>query len=116
MAKTKTSKKDAKPAKASKKDAKAAVIEKPKKEEGPKYTITDLAKKLNIEPASVRVKLRKHGIEKVGGRYGWATMAELDEIAKRLKTEPEEDDEEDEEEAEDDSEDEDEEEEEEDDE
>lgn len=108
----KTSKKDEKPAKAAK-TSKAAVAEKPAKAEGPKYGINELAKELNVEPASARVKLRKHGIEKVGGRYGWNTKAELDALVKKLKTEPEEDDEEDEEEveAEDDNEDEDEEEE-----
>ncbi len=69
---------------------KAAKEEKPKKDEGLKYGINDLADLLDIEPASVRVKLRAKGIKKVGGRYGWETKAELQEVAAELKSAKEE--------------------------
>lgn len=88
--------------KASKKvaPAKAAKAEKAAKPEGMKYGIKDLAALLKIEPASARVRLRKHEIEKVGGRYGWNTKNELEAVAKQLEAEAPEEDEEDEEEEE----------------
>lgn len=71
-----------------KKKAKAEKVES-KKEAAPefKYGVQDLADKLGIEPASVRVKLRNAGIEKAGKSYGWNTKADLDEVAEELKGE-----------------------------
>lgn len=50
-----------------------------------KYGVSDLADKLGIEAASVRVKLRNRGVEKAGKSYGWNTKAELDEVVDQLK-------------------------------
>ena len=37
-----------------------------------KYGVDHLAKELGVKPASVRVALRKHAVEKAeGGVYGW---------------------------------------------
>lgn len=47
--------------------------------------MSDLAEALGIEPASVRVKLRKLGVEKSGRSYGWNTKKELDEVVKQCK-------------------------------
>ena len=51
-----------------------------------KFGVSDLAEKLGIKEASVRVQLRNKGIEKDGKSYGWDTKAELQEIADQLKT------------------------------
>ncbi len=61
--------------------------EKPAKEKAPalKYGIAELSEALGIAPASVRVKLRQHKIEKVGGRYGWNTKAEMDEVIDEIR-------------------------------
>jgi hypothetical protein len=58
-----------------------------KKEAAPefKFGVSDLAEALGIEPASVRVQLRNHKVEKAGKSYGWNTQKELDEVAKTLK-------------------------------
>lgn len=68
------------------KKAKAEKVES-KKEAAPefKYGVAELAEKLGIEPASVRVKLRNAGVEKAGKSYGWNTKAELDEVIEELK-------------------------------
>ena len=58
---------------------------------GAKYGISDLADRLDIGAASCRVKLRKAGIEKVGGRYGWDTKADLSEVVDQLKSKAKED-------------------------
>lgn len=50
-----------------------------------KYGVADLAEKLGIEPASVRVQLRNKKIEKAGKSYGWNSKAELDEVVAALK-------------------------------
>ena len=50
-----------------------------------KFTVTDLAEKLGIEPASARVQLRNKGIAKNGTVYGWNTQKELDEVVKTLR-------------------------------
>lgn len=51
-----------------------------------KFGIEDLADKLNIEPASVRIKLRNAGIKKAAtGRYGWETKDDLAAVAEKLK-------------------------------
>lgn len=67
------------------KEDKAPKGEKPAKDEAKKYGITDLSTALGIEPASVRVKLRKAKIEKVGGRYGWDTKAEMNAVIDKIK-------------------------------
>jgi hypothetical protein len=77
-----------------------------KKQEVKKFTISDLAEILEVNPASARVQLRKHGIPKAGGRYGWDTKAEMMEVVKKLRSkakakDEEEDDEEEDEEDED---------------
>lgn len=76
-------------AKEKSKKAKAEKVE-TKKEAAPefKYGVQDLADKLGIEPASVRVKLRNAGIEKAGKSYGWNTKADLEEVADELKGDP----------------------------
>lgn len=73
-----------KPAKATK----AVKEPKEKKEKVPakKYGIAELSEALSIAPASVRVKLRQHNIEKVGGRYGWDTKAEMDDVIDTIKS------------------------------
>lgn len=78
MAKDKTKKADTKG------KTKAAEKEEP---ETFKYGVADLAEKLDLEPASVRVKLRNAGIEKAGKSYGWNTKAELQEVIDELKAE-----------------------------
>lgn len=52
-----------------------------------KYGVADLAEKLGIEPASVRVQLRSKGIEKAGKSYGWNTKGELEEVVTQLRAE-----------------------------
>lgn len=53
-----------------------------------KYGVSDLAEALDIEPASVRVRLRNKGIEKAGKSYGWNSKAELNEVVEQLKAKP----------------------------
>jgi len=67
------------------KEEKGPKSEKPAKDEAKKYGITDLSTSLGIEPASIRVKLRKAKIEKVGGRYGWDTKAEMNAVIDKIK-------------------------------
>lgn len=50
-----------------------------------KFGISDLAEKLGIKEASVRVQLRNKGIKKDGKSYGWDTKAELQEVVDQLK-------------------------------
>jgi hypothetical protein len=71
------------------KKAETAAEPKAKKESAPefKFGVSDLAEKLGIKEASVRVQLRNRGIEKNGKSYGWNTKAELEEVAKQLKVE-----------------------------
>lgn len=61
--------------------------EKPAKAEAPKhkYGVADLAKRLNIKDASVRVQLRNHNVKKSGKSYGWDTKEELDAVVAKLK-------------------------------
>lgn len=81
--KAKPTKADTKPAKTEK----AAPAEKATKEAAPefKYGVGDLAEKLGIKPASVRVALRNHSVKKAGRSYGWNTKTELDEIVSKIK-------------------------------
>lgn len=50
-----------------------------------KFGVEDLADLLDIEPASVRIKLRNAGVKKAStGRYGWKTKADLQEVADEI--------------------------------
>lgn len=57
-----------------------------------KYGVQDIADKLGIAPASVRVQLRNKGIEKAGKSYGWNSKSELAEVIDQLKTKTSDDD------------------------
>lgn len=71
--------KEAKGGKAAKSEAKAAVAE------TFKYGVKDLADKLDIDPASVRIKLRNAGVKKAAnGAYGWNTKEELSAVADQI--------------------------------
>lgn len=65
--------------------AETPAAEKAPKAPETKYGITDLCAALGVEPASARVKLRAAKIEKVGGRYGWNTKAEMNEVLDKIK-------------------------------
>lgn len=56
-----------------------------------KFGVEDIAEKLDIKPASVRVQLRNKGIEKAGKSYGWDSKAELQEVIDQLKSKDDED-------------------------
>lgn len=68
---------------------KAAPAEKAKRQppvrELPKYNINNLTSDLGLEPASIRVLLRKSDLTKNGGAWGWDTKAEYDSALKALK-------------------------------
>lgn len=69
--------------KATKTSAKPAPKE---KAEEFKYGVADLQKMLGHgDPASTRVALRKHGIEKAGKSYGWNSKDDLEAVAKKIK-------------------------------
>lgn len=61
-------------------------VTKSEKAEEFKYGVDDLAKALDIQPASARVALRNHGIEKAGKSYGWNSQKEMDEVVKKLQS------------------------------
>jgi SNF2 family DNA or RNA helicase len=72
--------------KTSKGKGKAEKTEKKEKKTAMKYGITELSEALGVAPASARVKLRKADVEKAdGGRYGWDTKAEMNEVIDLLK-------------------------------
>jgi SNF2 family DNA or RNA helicase len=51
-----------------------------------KYTAANLAEALGLEPATVRIALRKHKVAKAnGGVYGWDKKTDFDEVVKLLK-------------------------------
>lgn len=52
-----------------------------------KFGVADIAEKLGIKEASVRVQLRNKGIEKAGKSYGWNSKSDLNEVIDQLKTE-----------------------------
>ena len=58
-----------------------------KKEKAPefKYGVDNLAEDLGIAPASVRVALRKAGIEKGGRAYGWNSQSDYKSVLTQLK-------------------------------
>lgn len=57
-----------------------------KEETKPAYDVERLAKDLGIQPASVRVALRKNDIEKPSKSYVWESAKAYDEVLKKLKT------------------------------
>lgn len=75
----------AKDKKSSKKD-KAAEKESAAQEREFKFGVEDIAEKLGIKPASVRVQLRNKGIEKAGKSYGWNSKSELNEVIDQIKS------------------------------
>ncbi len=75
-----------KPAKADKVEAKA---EKAAEREF-KFGVEELAEKLGIKAASVRVQLRNKGVDKAGKSYGWNTKAELQEVVDTIRAEADE--------------------------
>jgi SNF2 family DNA or RNA helicase len=94
-AKPEKSSKQSKPAetKATKSNANADASSDKAKEAPPaekakefKYGVQDLADALEIKPASVRVALRNHKVEKAGKSYGWNNKQELQEVINLLKS------------------------------
>lgn len=59
----------------------------PPQKAAPKYGVTQLAKELGIEAASVRVALRKHNVKKNDdGVYGWDSQSAFKDVVSKLKT------------------------------
>lgn len=54
-------------------------------EDKPKYGVPQLAEALEIEPSTVRIRLRNAEIGKNGKRYGWETKKEFEAVLKTLK-------------------------------
>jgi hypothetical protein len=52
-----------------------------------KFGVEDLAEAMGVKPASVRVQLRNHSIQKAGKSYGWNTKKELEEVMASIKSE-----------------------------
>lgn len=50
-----------------------------------KFGVDDLANKLELKAASVRVKLRAAGIKPDGRSYGWNSQKAFDGVVKQLK-------------------------------
>lgn len=50
-----------------------------------KYDVNTLSKDLGIEPASVRVALRKAEVAKAGKSYGWDDRDDYEEVLAELK-------------------------------
>lgn len=69
---------------AKEKAPKAPKVEKEKAPEM-KYGIAELATALGVEQAGARAKLRQAKVEKVGGRYGWNTKVEMNEVIDKIK-------------------------------
>lgn len=65
-----------------------AAPEKASTADKPKFGVPELAEALDIEPTSVRVKLRNAGIEKSGRSYGWNSQKDFDAVVKQLKATP----------------------------
>lgn len=55
----------------------------PKKAEY-KFDVASLAKKLDIQPASVRVQLRNKKVKKNKDGYGWNSQTDFDKVVKQL--------------------------------
>lgn len=56
-----------------------------------KFGVEDIAEKLGIKPASVRVQLRNKGIEKAGKSYGWDSKSDLNEVIDQIRSNGDED-------------------------
>jgi hypothetical protein len=54
------------------------------KDLGFKFGVTDLAERMGLEPASVRVALRREGVANNGSVYGWNSDRELDGVVKQI--------------------------------
>lgn len=54
------------------------------KADAPKYGVAELAKKMGVEAATARLKLRAGKVKKSGKSYGWNSQGELDKVAKQL--------------------------------
>ena len=52
-----------------------------------KFGVEDLADRMDLKPASVRVKLRNASIEKAGKSYGWNSEKELKDVMAEIKSE-----------------------------
>lgn len=76
----------AKKDKAEKANKKSEKVEKAEAASEHKYGVSDIAEKLGLKEASVRVQLRNKGVEKAGKSYGWDTKGELQEVIDQLKT------------------------------
>jgi superfamily II DNA or RNA helicase len=50
-----------------------------------KYGAADVAKELDIDPASARAALRKAGVKKAGKSYGWNSSSDFKGVVKSLK-------------------------------
>jgi hypothetical protein len=61
------------------------MAEKETKKESRTYDVENLAKDLGIQPASVRVALRKADIERPGRAYEWSSRKEYDAVLAKLK-------------------------------
>ena len=66
------------------------MTEKTKPAAKPKTTATvlsikDLAKRLDVEPATARMKLRKAGLKPKGKAWFWPSNKELEATAKKLE-------------------------------
>jgi len=58
------------------------------KEAAPEFEfgVEDIAKAMDLKPASVRVKLRNASIEKAGKSYGWDTKKEMQEVIDQISS------------------------------
>jgi hypothetical protein len=50
-----------------------------------KYTVENLAEDLGVQQQTVRIGLRKHGIEKTGNVYGWNNEKDYKAVLAKLK-------------------------------
>lgn len=67
--------------KAAKKVAKKVAV---KADDAPAFGVAELAKHMDVEPATCRVKLRAANIKKSGKGYGWKSKTEMEAVAKKL--------------------------------
>ena len=74
-------------AKEKKVEKKAAKVEKKAEAETFKYGVSDLADKLGIEAATVRVRLRNANVAKAGKSYGWNTKSDLEDVIAEIQAE-----------------------------
>lgn len=50
-----------------------------------KYGVVDLAERMKLQPGTVRIKLRRAGIPRVGRAYGWNSVKEMKEVMERIR-------------------------------